>query len=101
MHDYATKQDVQEIVDRAIARAVTTDIQKIVDTAIARAVADLTEVIANFAEHVDARFNRLEAKIAEHDKKIERLIVAVDGITHWIGRNETGQLPEQAQAATG
>jgi hypothetical protein len=43
MAEHVTKEEVQEIVDRAIEKAVT----------------DLSEVIANFAQQVDARFNKV------------------------------------------
>lgn len=44
MADYATKQDVQEIVDKAVTKAVE----------------DLSDVIAQFATNVDARFDKVE-----------------------------------------
>lgn len=50
MAEYATKQEVQEIVDKAVT--------------------DLSEIIANFAQQVDNRFNSVEAKQQELDKKI-------------------------------
>jgi hypothetical protein len=43
MAEYATKQDVQEIVDKAVA--------------------DLSEIIANFARQVDERFVRVENRL--------------------------------------
>lgn len=48
MADYATKQDVQEIVDKAVTKAVE----------------DLSYVIAQFATNVDARFGKVENDIS-------------------------------------
>ena len=54
MSDYATKQEVQEIVNKAVT--------------------DLSEVIAIFAQQVDARFNLVESRLDEQDKKFDRLL---------------------------
>ena len=44
MSDYATKQDVQEIVDKAINKAVNS----------------LAEIISDFATQVDERFEQVD-----------------------------------------
>lgn len=53
MADYATKQDVEEIVGKAVD--------------------DLTDVIAQFASHVDERFNHLESRVDKLEESFERL----------------------------
>ncbi len=58
MADYATKQDVEEIVGKAVD--------------------DLTDVIAQFASHVDERFNRLEARVDKLEENFERLNNTLD-----------------------
>lgn len=65
MADYATKNAVQEIVDKAVE--------------------DLSEVISQFATNVDARFNNLESDISElkdgvadFNSKYDRLLSTLD-----------------------
>lgn len=58
MADYATKQDVEEIVGKAVD--------------------DLTEVIAQFASRVDERFNRLEERVERLEENFERLNNTLD-----------------------
>jgi chromosome segregation ATPase len=104
MSAYATKQDVEEIVGKAVDKAVT----------------DLSEIISTFAQQVDIRFNKLEAqvdaidtrlenveikvvslgdrlvrveeKITEQDQKFDRLLNTIDGFVGRIDRYETEQL---------
>jgi len=45
MDAYATKKDVQEIVDKAVT--------------------DLSEIISTFAQQVDTRFNKIEEELSE------------------------------------
>ena len=59
MGDYATKQKVQEIVDKAVT--------------------DLSEIISTFAHQIDTRFNTIEAKLDDHHKKFDRLLSTIDG----------------------
>ena len=77
MSSYATKNDVQGIVDKAVT--------------------DLSDVIANFAQQVDERFNRLEVRQAELEAKIERLVTTIDGFVGRIDRYETEQLMRDNQ----
>ena len=81
MAEYATKQDVQEIVDLAIDKAV----------------ADLSEIIANFAQQVDSRFNSVEAKQQELDKKFDRLLGTIDSFVGRIDRYESEQVARDSQ----
>jgi len=67
MAEYATKNEVQEIVGKAVDKAVT----------------DLSEIIATFAQQVDARFNKVEAELAELRESHQRLLITIDG---FIGR---------------
>lgn len=64
MAEYATKEDVQEIVDKSVNKAVD----------------DLSEIISNFAAQVDTRFNKLEAEIVDLRRSIDRLTNTVDGL---------------------
>lgn len=81
MAEHATKQDVQEIVDRAIDKAVT----------------DLSEIIANFAQQVDGRFNAVEAKQLELDRKFDRLLSTIDSFVGRIDRYESEQIARDSQ----
>lgn len=81
MAEYVTKQDVQEVVDRAIDKAVT----------------DLSEIISNFAQQVDSRFNSVEAKQQELDKKFDRLLGTIDNFVGRIDRYESEQLARDSQ----
>lgn len=81
MAEYATKQEVQEIVDRAIDKAIT----------------DLSEVIANFAQQVDGRFNAVEARQQELDQKFDRLLGTIDSFVGRIDRYESEQLARDSQ----
>jgi septal ring factor EnvC (AmiA/AmiB activator) len=54
MTAYATKQDVEDIVEKAVDKAVT----------------DLSGVIASFAQQVDERFNQNEAHLYRIDNRL-------------------------------
>lgn len=81
MAEYATKQDVQEIVDRAVEKAVT----------------DLSEIITNFAQHVDTRFNQVEKEISELKDSHQRLLNTIDGFVGRIDRYESEQAARDSQ----
>ncbi len=81
MAEYATKQEVQEIVDKAVDRVVT----------------DLSEIIANFAQQVDSRFNSVEAKQQELDQKFDRLLSTIDSFVGRIDRYESEQAARDNQ----
>ena len=63
MSDYATKRDVQEIVNKAVD--------------------DLSDVIAQFSARVDERFNHLEARVDKLEQHFERLQNTLD---HFLKR---------------
>ena len=95
MSGYATKKEVQEIVDKAVT--------------------DLSEIISGFAHQVDARFTRLETRVDnfefkvderfkhiedrldEQDKKFDRLLNTIDAFVGRIDRYETEQLMRDGQ----
>ena len=90
MADYATKQDVQEIVDKAVGKAVT----------------DLSEVIEQIASNDDGRFNKVEADItdmkediADLNKKYDRLLDTIDAFIKRIDDNETENAARDSQLA--
>lgn len=77
MASYATKADVEEVV--------------------AKAVTDLSEIIANFAQQVDGRFNDVETRQRELDHKFEHLMNAIDSFIARIDRYEAEQLARDNQ----
>lgn len=81
MAEYATKQYVQEIVDRAVEKAVT----------------DLSEIITNFAQNVDTRFNQIEKEISELKDSHQRLLNTIDGFVGRIDRYESEQTARDSQ----
>ena len=54
------------------------DFEKRVDAKIDKAVDDLTDVIMQFAERVDERFNALEARVDTLEKQFDRLNNTLD-----------------------
>jgi hypothetical protein len=81
MAEHATKNEVQEIIDKAIDRAVT----------------DLSEIIANFAQQVDTRFNKVEKEISELKESHNRLLNTIDGFIGRIDRYEMEQTARDNQ----
>ena len=77
MSAYATKQEVQEIVDKAVT--------------------DLSEIISTFAQQVDTRFNKVEKELAELRESHQRLLNTIDGFVGRIDRYETEQLMRDNQ----
>ena len=77
MAEYATKQEVQEIVDKAVT--------------------DLSEIIANFAQQVDTRFNKVEKEISELKDSHQRLLSTIDSFVGRIDRYESEQLARDSQ----
>ena len=77
MADYATKSDVQEIVNNAVT--------------------GLSEIIAGFAQQVDDRFTGLEARQDEFDRKMDNLVTTIDGFLARIDRYETEQAARDSQ----
>ncbi len=63
MAQLATKNDVQEVVNKAVD--------------------DLSLAIKEFAYHVDQRFNDLEARVTKIEKKKKKLTVTLD---HFLKR---------------
>ena len=61
----ATKQDVRDAVD------------------------ELTDVIKTFMFQVDERFNKLEVRMDDYDRKLDRLTNTIDGFVARIDRYET------------
>lgn len=69
MSENATKDDVRQIVREAVD--------------------DLSEIIGNFADQVDDRFNRLEARMDKLEQSHQRLLSTVDGFVGRIDKYET------------
>jgi len=77
MSAYATKHEVQEIVDKAVT--------------------DLSEIISTFAQQVDTRFNKVEKELTELRESHQRLLNTIDGFIGRIDRYETEQLMRDNQ----
>ena len=69
MAEYATKNEVETIVNKAVV--------------------ELTDVIKTFMFQVDERFNKLEARMDEFDRKLDQLTTTIDGFVARIDRYET------------
>jgi septation ring formation regulator EzrA len=83
MSNYATKEDVQEIVDKSIRSTVD----------------QLSEVIDSFAQRVDERFSRLEARVDKIEKNLERLTATLDAFMKRLDGIETDSAARDAQIA--
>jgi len=79
MAEYATKKDVQEIVDKAVD--------------------DLSMVIKDFAVRVDERFNELEARVDRLEKQFERLNNTLDEFLKRLDDIEKDNIARDAQYA--
>jgi septal ring factor EnvC (AmiA/AmiB activator) len=77
MAEYATKDEVREIVREAVD--------------------DLSEIIANFASQVDERFNRIEERLEKIEKSHDRLLNTIDGFVKRLDEVETEQLARDRQ----
>ena len=102
--DYATKKDVEDIVDNAVKtdvqgmidRAVKTDVQGMIDKAIKtdvqgmidKAVEDLSMVISGFADQVDSRFNDVEREVVDLKKSHDRLQSTIDNFVKRLDEQE-------------
>lgn len=58
MAEYATKQDVQNIVDKAIERLV-----EVTDQRINALTGEITGMFADLIQYMDNRFDRLETRM--------------------------------------
>ena len=66
----ATKEDLRQL-------------EESIDKKIDRAVADLSEIIATFAQNVDDRFGKLEDRMERIERNMDRL---TDTLHHFIKR---------------
>lgn len=79
MADYATKKDVQDIVDKAVT--------------------DLSDVLKTFMDQVDRRFNEVERELVELKESHNRLLNTIDGFIGRIDRYETEMTARDNQFA--
>lgn len=84
MAEYATKNDLKIL-------------GKELESKIDKAVVDLSEIIGNFAQQIDDRFNKIEARQDALDLKIDRLVNTIDGFIARIDRYETEQTARDSQ----
>lgn len=76
MAEYATKEDVKEIVVEVFNKAVD----------------DLSDVISSFASQVDRRFNDIEAGLDKLEKSHDKLLSTIDSFLRRLDEIETEQL---------
>lgn len=81
MAEYATKDDVQEIVTKAVKDAVTV----------------LSEIIGTLAQSMHNELAEIKAEQAEIKKSLDRLTNTVDGFVARIDRYETEQTARDSQ----
>ena len=77
MTDYATKKDVENIVEKAVE--------------------DLSEVISTFAQQVDERFNKVEKDIKDIKRSIDRLTNTIDGFVKRLDDQDIENAARDAQ----
>ncbi|MEK9196200.1 MAG: hypothetical protein AAB914_02415 [Patescibacteria group bacterium] len=80
MSTNVTKKDLDDL-----GKSLEISIDKKID----KAVTDLSEIIANFAQQVDTRFNKLESRADELETKFDRLLQTIDGFVARIDAYET------------
>lgn len=73
--------------------------QEIVNKAVTKAVEDLSDVIAQFATNVDARFDKVENDIADLNTKYNRLLDTMDAVIKRIDDYETEATTRDSQLA--
>lgn len=79
MANYATKDDVQEVVNKAVD--------------------DLSQVIQIFAHNVDDRFNRLEEKADKFERNFNKLTNTLDAFLKRLDDIEADNTARDAQLA--
>lgn len=82
---YVTRDDVEEIVTKTVG--------DIVD----KAVADLSEIIANFAQQVDDRFTNVEHRLDSLEAKYDHLVTTLDAFMARLDRAEQEQIARDNQ----
>jgi len=83
MAEYATKDDVQEIVTTAVNKAVD----------------DLSDIIQSFAQNVDDRFNKLEVRVDKIERNLDRLTDTLDHFLKRLDDIEDDNVARDAQLA--
>lgn len=79
MAEYATKNDVQEIVNKAVE--------------------DLSDIIQSFAQNVDDRFNKLETRVDKIERNLDRLTDTLDHFLKRLDDIEDDNVARDAQLA--
>ncbi len=79
MTNYATKDDVQVIANKAVD--------------------DLSQVIQAFAQNVDERFDRLEKRVDKLEQNLDRLTNTLDAFLKRLDDIETDNTARDAQLA--
>lgn len=79
MADYATKSEVQEIVNKAVD--------------------DLSEIIQSFAQNVDERFDQLEKRVNKLETQFDRLNNTLDAFLKRLDDIEADNHARDAQLA--
>ena len=79
MSDYATKQDVQDIVNKAVD--------------------DMSEVMQNMMQHISAEFIKVHTRIDELHQSIDKLTNTLDGFAKRVEYAELENAARDAQFA--
>lgn len=79
MANYATKVDVQNIVNSAVD--------------------DLSNIIQSFAQNVDERFDALEKRVTKVEESLDRLTSTLDAFVKRLDDMETENTARDAQLA--
>lgn len=92
MADYATKEDVQEIVGKAVD-----DLSKTVDNKIGKAVDELSEIIGNLAQQMGDAVIELRRENQEMRDTLNRFMNTVNGFMKRLDEVESEQQARDRQ----
>lgn len=79
MQSYATKEDVQEIVNKSVD--------------------DISQIVQSFAQNIDERFNKIEGEIAKISSSYDRLLATLDSFLKRLDDHEADNTARDAQVA--
>ena len=74
MEQYVTNENLSKALSAQGAK-----LEQVIDDKITKAVTDLSEIIANFAQQVDDRFDAVEKRLDKLEDSHQRLLNTIDG----------------------
>ena len=74
MEQYVTNENLSKALS-----AQGANLEQVIDDKITKAVTDLSEIIANFAQQVDDRFDAVEKRLDKLEDSHQRLLNTIDG----------------------